>query len=221
MAFFKKSKDQPPPRQPAPAQAASASAAARAAGSVRAPAASSAKINGAAAPAAPPDLEALKAGVERSRRTLIALGEIVSVMMKSPEYRGATLATVQGLVAPAISSGQYLVLTAHQKQGGSAVPVAVAMWASVSEEVDRRLSQASDGLSLSAADWTSGKIAWITALAGDQRTIPALLGRMQQTTLKGRVIKLRTKGEDGKTEVRTLPQPGPMNQRTKGERVKA
>lgn len=202
MAFFSKKppKDEPPAR---PSAAASAPA------PVSRTPSPAAKANGAApaaAPQEPVDMEKLKAGVARSRRTLIALGEVISVLMKSPDYRNATLGSVQALVGPAIMSGQYLVLTAHEKTRGAAAPIALAMWALVSEAVDRRLSQASDqSQTLNPADWTSGDIAWLVVLAGDQRTLPALLARLQQTTLKGRVVKFRAKGEDGKFEVRTLP----------------
>ncbi len=199
--FSKKSKDQPPKQPEAPVRSAGAPA--------PKPAAQPAmRANGAAQPAAAPapvNMEEVKAGFERSRRTLIALGEICSVLMKSPEYRAMTLASLQGLAAPAISTGQYLVLTAHQKSRGAAAPVAVAMWANVSAEVDRRLSQG-DGqsVSLTTADWSSGNIAWLILVAGDQRTLPALIGQLQKTKLKGRPIKMRTKGEDGKMQVRTL-----------------
>lgn len=200
--FSKKSKDQPPKPPAAPERPAAAAQRPAAPASV-------ARANGAApnaaAAAAPVNMEEMKAGIERSRRTLIALGEICSVLMKSPEYRGMTLATLQGLAAPAISTGQYLVLTAHQKSRGAAAPVAVAMWANVTPEMDRRLSQG-DGqsVSLSLADWSGGNIAWLVLVAGDQRTLPALIGQLQKTKLKGRPIKMRTKGEDGTMQVRTF-----------------
>jgi hypothetical protein len=57
---------------------------------------------------------------------------------------------------------------------------------------------------MTPADWTSGKIAWLTVVAGDQRAVPALLNRLQQTTLKGRVVKYRLKTADGKSEIKTL-----------------
>ena len=46
----------------------------------------------------------------------------------------------------------------------------------------------------------------VRRLAGDQRAIPALLGRLKETTLKDRVVKYRMKGEDGKMQVKTLPE---------------
>lgn len=202
--FSKKSKDQPPKQPEAPVRSASAPMP-PAQPAMRSNGVASAAQKPAAAPAAPVNMEEVKAGFERSRRTLVALGEISSVLMKSPEYRGMTLATLQGLAAPAISTGQYLVLTAHQKSRGAAAPVAVAMWANVSPEVDRRLSQ-NDGqtVSLTLADWSGGNIAWLILVAGDQRTLPALIGQLHKTKLKGRPIKMRTKGEDGKMQVRTL-----------------
>ncbi len=54
--------------------------------------------------------------VERSRRTLVALGEVVSVLMKSPEHRAASLATVQMMVAAADPKRAILVLTAHDRR---------------------------------------------------------------------------------------------------------
>ncbi len=193
--FSKKSKDQTPPKPPEPAPAA------------RSAAAPAAKANGAAQQAgtANVNMEEIKAGFERSRRTLIALGEIVAVLMKSPEYRNATLANVQALAAPAIASGQYMVLTAHQKSRGAAAPIALAMWASVSAEVDRRLTQAdAQNLNLQPPDWTSGNIVWLLVVAGDQRAIPAMLAQLQKSKFKDKVVKLRAKGEDGKMHVRTL-----------------
>lgn len=197
--FSKKSKDQPPKAPVAPAAPARAAAP---------PPVSAPRTNGAAPPkAAEPqvNMEDIKAGFERSRRTLVALGEICSVLMKSPEYRGMTLASLQALVAPAISTSQYLVLTAHQKSRGAAAPVAVAMWANVTPEVDRRLTQG-DGqnVALAPADWNAGTIAWLILVAGDQRTLPALVSQLQKTKLKGRPIKIRTKGEDGNMQVRTI-----------------
>lgn len=199
--FSKKSKDQPPKPPAAPERP--AAAAQRPAAPAPAARANGAAPNAAAA--APVNMEEMKAGIERSRRTLVALGEICSVLMKSPEYRGMTLGSLQALAAPAISTGQYLVLTAHQKSRGAAAPVAVAMWANVSPEMDRRLSQG-DGqsVSLSLADWSGGNIAWLVLVAGDQRTLPALIGQLQKTKLKGRPIKMRTKGEDGSMQVRTF-----------------
>jgi hemolysin-activating ACP:hemolysin acyltransferase len=203
MAFFSKKPPEPPPRStPAPAPAS------RLLSNGKAPEprnGAAAKPLPAAAPApTPPSAEDVKAGMERSRRTLVALGEIVSVLMKSQDYRGASLATVQMMVGPPIASGQFMVLSAHDQQRGVTAPTALALWANVSDAVDRRLSDGADS-QMRPEDWTSGNNPWIIVLTGDQRMLPTLLARLRQTALKDRPVKLRIKGEDGKMTTQTLP----------------
>ncbi len=207
MAFFSKK----PPEQPAARQAPMRNGAATG-GEVRNGAAGAAREmrNAAAAkPVAPtpPTAEEVKTGMERARKTLIALGEIVSVLMKAPEYRTASLASIQTLVGPAISSGQFMVLSAHDKARGVTTPAAIALWANVSADVDRRMmsDDAAQSPLLKAEEWTGGQIAWLVVLTGDKRMLPSLVSRLQQTKLKGRAIKVRLKGDDGKLIMRTLP----------------
>lgn len=162
--------------------------------------ASKASVNGPTASA-----KEMEDGLIKSRRTLLSLGEIVSVLMKSPQYRAASLASIETLVAPALVSGQFLVISAHNKTRGVTAPVAVALWARVSAEVDQRLSEKiEEPIALRMQEWSSGEIPWLLALAGDQRTFGAMLTRLQEGALKGKPLKARLKGEDGKTVVRTI-----------------
>ncbi len=208
MAFFSKKPPEPPAARQAPMRN---GAAKPTGGDLRNGAAGAAREmrNGAAArpaPPTPPTAEEVKTGMERARKTLIALGEIVSVLMRAPEYRTASLASIQTLVGPAISSGQFMVLSAHDKARGVTTPAAIALWANVSAEVDRRMSDdAMQSPLLKAEEWTSGQIAWLVVLTGDKRMLPSLLSRLQQTKLKDRAIKVRLKGDDGKLIMRTLP----------------
>ena len=88
---------------------------------------------------------------------------------------------------------------------GSTVPTAVALWASVSPEIDRRLSSDLDKpLLLRPNEWATGDIVWLVALAGDRRALPKFLARLRATEFKGRQVKLRTNGPDGKVVVKTL-----------------
>lgn len=195
--FSKKSKGEPPRREDPPQRP----------GGKPNGAASPSAADTARASAAAPQISAqdLENGLAKSRRTLISLGEIVSVLMGSPQYRSATLASIEALVAPAISTGQFLVTSAHNKARGITAPVSIALWARVSADVDRRLSEQTDvPVQLKAQEWVSGDIPWLLALAGDQRTFGAMLTRLQQSQLKGRPLKARLKGPDGKTLVQTL-----------------
>ncbi len=140
-----------------------------------------------------------------SKMQLMSFGEIVSVLMRSQQFRALSLADVEALVVPAVMTGQFLVAEAQSKANGSVVPVAMALWASVSEDVDRRLSQNLDQpFRLAANEWKGGHIAWLVAVAGDQRLINPMLKKLQDTTLQGRPLKIRAKGKDGKEIVGTF-----------------
>jgi hemolysin-activating ACP:hemolysin acyltransferase len=103
-------------------------------------------------------------------------------------------------------AGQFLVAEAQSKTQGFLTPVAAALWAKVSKEVDQRLSQNLDAPpQLSPQDWNSGDIGWLIVLAGNVQALAPLLKQLQETTFKGRPVKMRAKAkEDGKTVVTTL-----------------
>jgi len=145
---------------------------------------------------------------EFSSRLLMRFGEIVSVLMRAPQFRDLPIRHLQELVVPPLMSGQFLVAEAQSKTQGFVSPVAAALWARVSNEVDQRLSQDLDKpLQLSAADWQSGEIGWVVALAGNLQALAPLLKQLQETTFKGRPVKMRARGKDGKTVITTLSGP--------------
>lgn len=152
-----------------------------------------------------PNAADAKRRAARSARQFISLGKIVSVLMRHSQFRQHTLADVEGLVVPAVLHDQFLIAEAQSKESELTAPVAVALWASVSAEIDHRLCQDLDQpFRLAANEWKSGDIAWLVALAGDARVINPLLKQLQETTLKGRPLKMRGKGKDGKAVVGTF-----------------
>jgi cytolysin-activating lysine-acyltransferase len=127
------------------------------------------------------------------------------VLMRAPQYRAAPLAEIQALVLPPLMSGQYLVAEARSKTRGFISPVAVALWAKVSKEVDKRLSEGLDKpIKLAPNEWKSGDIAWLIVLAGNPQAIAPVLKKFQETTLKGQPLKMRSRTKDGKTVVSTF-----------------
>ncbi len=159
------------------------------------------------APSTPPvSPEALQQGLDRARRSLLGLGEVVSVLMRSPQHQGMPLASVR-MLTPAIALGQYLTATAQDKNTGAASPVAVVIWANVSDELDRRFSGDGEQPSLQPADWKSGENAWLIAAAGEQALVQRLIATLQQNTLKGRPVKVRGVDAEGKPNVQTLKAP--------------
>jgi cytolysin-activating lysine-acyltransferase len=90
------------------------------------------------------------------RQVDVTLGKIVTILMRSPQHKQHSLADLEWLVLPAVLSGQFRV--AQAQQSGIAVPVGVALWASVSTAVDQRLSDLSAPWRLQPDEWRSGDI---------------------------------------------------------------
>jgi cytolysin-activating lysine-acyltransferase len=125
--------------------------------------------------------------------------------MRSAEYKHFSLADLEWLVVPPVRLGQCGVAEAKVQEDGFTVPVAAALWASVSAEVDRRLSSELERpIRLRPDEWRSGDILWLISAVGDARLIPQFLKQLERTAFKGREVKLRTRGRDGKTTVELL-----------------
>lgn len=152
------------------------------------------------APAAePPKPEAVAQGVQ-------VLGEIASVMMRSPNFQNMPLGAFGALVTPALAANQFVVVR-HRVTG---IPAAVCLWACVSPEVDARLSQNLDQpAALKAEEWKGGEICWVIAAAGEQNAVRAAMSGMHAMT-GGKDAKIRTRDDSGTMRVAVLkPEPAP------------
>ncbi len=141
---------------------------------------------------------------------------IVAVLMRDPGFKSLRIADLEWLVIPPVLSGQWRVAHARQKEpepapekpapmGNMLMPVAAALWASVSPEIDMRLSSNLDKpIQLRPNEWLSGQHLWLIALAGDRRVLPKFLRQLEETEFKGKTVKLRTNGPDGQTIVQAL-----------------
>jgi len=162
--------------------------------------------------------KAAKAGpVTRKRKdTNFAepFAQIVSVLMRDRNFRKVPIGELEWLVLPPLMHGQFALAHASLPQpeakgggksiGPAVVPVAVALWAQVSANVDKALANVDAPIKLQPADWTSGKNVWLLALAGDQRAVPKFLTQLTQTTFKGRHVKMRKRAANGKVVITTL-----------------
>jgi cytolysin-activating lysine-acyltransferase len=101
-------------------------------------------------------------------------------------------------------SGQFRIVRAQATQEGAAAPVGVALWATVSAEADKRLSEVSAPTRLRPDEWQSGDIPWLMELVCDARTQQPLLKELSENIFKGRSLKMRVRGVDGKTQIGTL-----------------
>lgn len=161
--------------------------------------------NGAAAPALTPN-EA-KQRADQSHLILRSMGAIMTVLMRSQGHRHLTLADLSGIVVPAVASGQFTVAEASSKQTGIVTPVAFVIWGSFSAAIDAKLSAEPElAFPTQQAEWTSGDVVWIVDAAGDSSVISTMLKQQQETSWKGKTVRMRVAGEGGRIAVSTLMQ---------------
>lgn len=164
----------------------------------------------------------LKRRAAESKQLLLGFGEVVSVLMRSPQFRTLSLAQLEELVVPAIAARQFIVAEAQSRSNGLMTPVATALWAVVSQDVDERLSKdVGKPLRLAPSEWCSGEIPWLILVAGDKRIIQPMLQNVQTNQLKGRSLKTRIRGSDGHVEAGTLtiPSTDPSSSRERASGV--
>lgn len=161
----------------------------------------------------------------RQARFAQSFAQIVAVLMRDPNFRNMRLADLQWLVLPPVMAGQFRLAQvpmpqdtkgqeagkapqgAKAQEGGILVPIAVALWARVSPDIDKGLSESLDKeVRLRPNQWASGNIVWLTAVAGDPRAKPRFLKQLAETEFKGQHVKMRLRGPDGKVVVRALDQ---------------
>jgi cytolysin-activating lysine-acyltransferase len=136
-------------------------------------------------------------------RFAVTFTRIVSVLSRSPHYKHYALSDLEWLVVPPILTGQCAVMEA--KVNGRQVPTAAAVWASVSEEVDKRLSEnLTTPIKLRPDEWRCGEILWLVDAVGDPKAIPLLLRQLQGGPFKGREAKVRIFGPDARPTVSKL-----------------
>jgi cytolysin-activating lysine-acyltransferase len=162
---------------------------------------------GSARPTISPE-DAARVATGMTKRIATAFGEIVSVFLRTPARRHLFLADLEWLVLPALATGQFALAEARQKESGLAAPVAVMLWATVSAEVDARLTaSAGKPVRLKPDEWTSGANAWLVEAIGEPRAVKALIDRTLRGPLKGRDLKVTTRGADGTPTLELLKAP--------------
>lgn len=140
-----------------------------------------------------------------AKQAAAALGEVVSLLMRSPSEKSHMLSDLEWMVMPAIMTGQYAVADAQSKTSGAVMPVGAVLWAFVSPEIDRQLTEnATQPLRLQPKDWRSGDIPWIVMAIGDPKVLGGLLQNLAKSVFKDRPAKMRAKGPDGKVMVGKL-----------------
>jgi hemolysin-activating ACP:hemolysin acyltransferase len=155
-------------------------------------------------PAGESKLEDAKKRLVAAKQMAAAFGEIVTLLMRSPADKHHSLGDLEWLVVPAVALGHYALAEAQSKETGAVSPVGAVLWAFVSEDVDKRLSDLAAPLRLKPNEWRSGNIPWIVLATGDMRVLAGLIQQLTKTTFKDQAPKMRARGSDGKVTVGRL-----------------
>jgi cytolysin-activating lysine-acyltransferase len=149
-------------------------------------------IAAAAAPANPQlDPEIVKKIAQVRSHVRESFGKVVMAMMMLPRYRNQTLGDLQHLVLePLIRDRIAIAYPGKTEDAALADITGVALWASVSGEVDGRIrEQIAAGtfpLRLKPEDWNSGDINWLLdVIAPDQKTTASVIANFKQVVKEG------------------------------------
>lgn len=140
-----------------------------------------------------------------AQRRSLAFRQIVTVLMRTSTHKHLALADLEWLVFPPLLTGQFSVASVKSKDGKTTLPAAVALWASVSADVDKRLSENLNApVRLRPDEWRSGEVLWLVEALGDERIVPTLLKQLCESTFKGKDVKVRARGDQGQMAVKSL-----------------
>lgn len=139
---------------------------------------------------------------DEMRRVASSFGEIVALLMRFDRYKVMPLGELEWRVVPAIIHRQFSLAEAQSKSHGGIRPIGLVLWAEVSDEVDRQLSQDSgDAARLSPRDWTSGDHLWVVDAIGDPTLLQSMMKHLNDNQWSGRVAKIRLRNADGSLKI--------------------
>ncbi|MGH1350056.1 MAG: toxin-activating lysine-acyltransferase, partial [Methyloligellaceae bacterium] len=113
-----------------------------------------------------------KARLQAAKLLSARLGEIVSLFMRSSGHKHFSFSDLEWLVLPALVRNQIAIAEARDLEKGLSAPIGIVMWASVSEEVDKKYSEdLNQPMRLHPDEWNSGEIFWIVDAVGNQKAV--------------------------------------------------
>ena len=123
--------------------------------------------------------EAARLARERDRLHA-GFGQVVLAMSAVPRYRHLPLGDLMAMVLEPLVRNRIAVAATAGRDGAAPEPAGIAIWATVSAEVDARIrEQIGAGvfpLRLRPEDWTSGEIRWLLdVIAPNPRVVAAVI----------------------------------------------
>jgi hemolysin-activating ACP:hemolysin acyltransferase len=142
-----------------------------------------------------------------SLRNSVVFTQAVGVLMRSPHYSQYKIKDLEWLLLPAITSQQFRIgeVKLDAAHGGATMPASLVLWALVSPEVDKRLSETTEvEPKLAPAEWTSGDTPWLVYAAGETRFVRPVVKQLMETTFKGRTLKVLGRDKDNNIKIHVL-----------------
>ena len=137
------------------------------------------------------DPEVLKKIAEVRAQVRESFGKIAMAMMALPRYRHQTIADLQHMVLEPLIRDRVAIAYPGGKDRSELTDISgVAIWASVSEEVDAKIrEQIKAGVfpvRLQSDDWASGEINWLLdVIAPDQKMTASVIANFKQVVKDG------------------------------------
>jgi cytolysin-activating lysine-acyltransferase len=147
--------------------------------------------------AATPSRSAARRAPEMLSRSA-ALGDIVSILMRSPKHKALPLDSLRRSVLPAIMHNQFRIARIRKAGRIQAAPAGFAMWASVSDAVDERLRSATQQpITLAFDEWRSGSKLWLIDLIAPPALAATLLRDLDEKVGNGKQISAHVTSSNG------------------------
>jgi hemolysin-activating ACP:hemolysin acyltransferase len=150
--------------------------------------------NGSGQPTAEPtEKNSIADPAQRARVATATFGEIVALLSFSPVFKHLSLADLECLVIPALATNQVTTVRGKLKDKNDlTVPLGLALWAHVSEEVDKKLEaqqQQQMPFRLAPQDWKSGEIPWLLAVLAPKEVVQVLVKKLEETVFQDKSYK--------------------------------
>lgn len=127
------------------------------------------------------------------------VGQIVWLMTQSPAHKNFFISDLEWMVMPPMLLRQFRIFP------GKSQPMGVALWASLSPEVEKRLE--AGGTRLAPNEWKSGDSVWLVDLIapfGHQETM--LEDIKKKTIFAGKSFKMHLNSPEGRKVVTIEPE---------------
>lgn len=131
---------------------------------------------------------------DKSATISSVLGDVCWLLSQSPAHRyNFFLADLEWMVFPPVMLGQYKFFQMENR------PFGFAVWASVSDEVEKRLEK---GLGkLTSAEWKSGNHLWLIDVIAPYGQVDKILNDLKTTVFSDKAFKFQRTNAEGKREV--------------------